>query len=150
MLECLCIPDMNVIFVISANKLSVLWGLSSCERPFERPNDGKNRVLRSVLTALCFFAFVFLLHPILITLHCFIVLYCFYTIHYYCSLCLLLSLFVSVFVSVSVSTCLSRSLCLSLSLCVSLCDILPLQEQFEYNTAVLMFKVPMGSAPQYV
>ena len=29
-------------------------------------------------------------------------------------------------------------------------DILPLQEQFVYNTAVLMFKVLMGWAPQYV
>ena len=29
-------------------------------------------------------------------------------------------------------------------------DILPLQEQFVYNTAVLMFKVHMGWAPQYV
>ena len=29
-------------------------------------------------------------------------------------------------------------------------DILPLQEQFVYNTAVLMFKVNMGWAPQYV
>ena len=29
-------------------------------------------------------------------------------------------------------------------------DILPLQEQFVYKTAVLMFKVHMGWAPQYV
>ena len=29
-------------------------------------------------------------------------------------------------------------------------DILPMQEQFVYNTAVLMFKVRMGWAPQYV
>ena len=29
-------------------------------------------------------------------------------------------------------------------------DILPLQEQFVYNTAVLMFKIHMGWAPQYV
>ena len=29
-------------------------------------------------------------------------------------------------------------------------DILPLQEQSVYNTAVLMFKVHMGWAPQYV
>ena len=29
-------------------------------------------------------------------------------------------------------------------------DILPLQEQFVYNAAVLMFKVHMGWAPQYV
>ena len=28
-------------------------------------------------------------------------------------------------------------------------DILPLQEQFVYNKAVLMFKVHMGWAPQY-
>ena len=29
-------------------------------------------------------------------------------------------------------------------------DILPLQEQFVYKTAVLIFKVHMGWAPQYV
>ena len=29
-------------------------------------------------------------------------------------------------------------------------DILPLQEQFVYNTAMLMFKIHMGWAPQYV
>ena len=29
-------------------------------------------------------------------------------------------------------------------------DILPLQEQFVYNTAVLMFKIHIGWAPQYV